>query len=278
MKKTGAHTIGGYYAITSGAISGDIGASFDVSGSFSSGSIKDNASFTNRIRRVEKWGTDVYRCSETFTMSASGTLTNFHLAPLVSTTLISNSAVGTSIGFAAPQIEQNAVPTTFIPTTTGSATRNADQISASGALVSGLIGQSEGTIYAEFNMQTFGAEGYAIRLVAASFDNSVHIVRSSANLVSLVVRAGGSNVFSQAVAATGFVKAAVAYKSGDMAAFVNGTQVGTTSTSSLTFGASFTAVNLGAFSSGAAVLNDRIRAAALYTTRLDNDTLAQLTK
>ena len=176
------------------------------------------------------------------------------------------------------QVEAGTVATTYIPTTTGSATRNADVINASGALVSGLIGQSEGTIYAEFNMQTFGAEGYAIRLVAASFDNSVHIVRSSANNVSLVVRAGGSNVFSQAVAATGFVKAAVAYKSGDMAAFVNGTQVGTTSTSSLTFGASFTAVNLGAFSSGAAVLNDRIRAAALYTTRLTNEQLEQLTK
>jgi len=273
MKKTGAHTIGGFQLIMS---SGAIGSGFDVSGSFTSGSNVNTAPTTNRIRRVEQFGTDVYRCSETFTMTAAATGTHLAFGPVSAVTVDTNSAVGTSMGFAAPQLELGSVPTSFIPTTTAAVTRNADAISVSGA-VSGAIGQTEGTIYAEFNMQTLGVEGYAIRLVAASFDNSVHIVRSSANLVSLVVRAGGSNVFSQAVAATGFVKAAVAYKSGDIAAFVNGTQVGTTSTSSLTFGASFTAVNLGAFSSGAAVLNDRIRAVALYTTRLTDEQLASLT-
>jgi hypothetical protein len=126
-------------------------------------------------------------------------------------------------------------------------------------------------------MQTLGVEGYAIRLVAASFDNSVHIRRSTANLVTLELRALGSSVFSQTLAATGFVKAAIAYKSGDIAAFVNVTQAGSTSTSAFTFSASFTSVNLGTFGA-AAFLNDRIRAAALYTTRLSNAQLAELTR
>jgi len=216
--------------------------------------------------------TTLQRLSATRTLT--GALTE-RVQPQINFALVSGSTYDFTIRIGWPQMEQSAVATSPIPTTTAAVTRNADVISASG--VSGLIGATEGTIYAEFNMQTFGAEGYAIRLVAASFDNSVHIVRSSANNVSLVVRAGNSNVFSQAVAATGFVKAAVAYKSGDMAAFVNGTQVGTTSTSSLTFGASFTAVNLGAFSSGLAFLNDRIRSAALYTTRLSNYDLMAIT-
>ena len=173
------------------------------------------------------------------------------------------------------QLEAGSIATSYIPTTTAAVTRNADVISVSGA-VSGSIGQTEGTIYVEFNMQTLGVEGYAIRLVAASFDNSVHIRRSTANLVTLELRSGGSNVFSQTFSATGFVKAAIAYKSGDIAAFVNGTQAGSTSTSAFTFGASFTSVNLGTFGA-AAFLNDRIRAAALYTTRLTNEQLAALT-
>jgi hypothetical protein len=275
IKKTGAHTIGGYYAIITGAASGNLGAGFDISGSFSSGSIFNTAGTTNRIRRVEQWGTDVYRCSETFTMTASGTLTSFFLAPLNLVNDQPNPAVGTQLGFAAPQIEPSAFPTSFIPTTSGIGSRDADVISASS--ISGLIGQNEGTVYIEYNMQTLGVEGYAIRLVAASFDNSVHIRRSTANLVTLELRALGSNVFSQTLAATGFVKAAIAYKSGDIAAFVNGTQAGSTSTSTFTFGASFTSVNLGTFGT-AAFLNDRIRAAALYTTRLSNNELQLLTK
>ncbi len=92
IKKTGAHTIGGYYASITGAASGDLGGGFNVSGSFSSGSIYNTAGTTNRIRRVEQWGTDVYRCSETFTMTASGTLTTFRLAPVSGVTLALASA------------------------------------------------------------------------------------------------------------------------------------------------------------------------------------------
>ena len=173
------------------------------------------------------------------------------------------------------QSEVGPVFTSPIPATTGSVTRNADVVSVSGA-VSGSIGQTEGTLYIEYNMRTLGVEGYAIRLVAASFDNSVHIRRSTANLVTFELRSAGVGVFSQTFSATGFVKAAIAYKSGDIAAFVNGTQAGSTSTSAFTFGASFTSVNLGTFG-GASFLNDRIRAAALYTTRLTNAELATLT-
>ena len=172
------------------------------------------------------------------------------------------------------QFEAGSNATSYIPTTTTTGSRTADVISASG--VSGLIGQTEGTIYIEYNMRALNVEGYAIRLVAANFDNSVHIRRSTGNLVTLELRSANSNVFSQTFPATGFVKAAIAYKSGDIAAFVNGTQTGSTITSAFTFGASFTSVNLGTFGT-AAFLNDHIRAAALYTTRLPNDDLIRLT-
>jgi len=218
--------------------------------------------------------TTLQRLSATRTLTGA---TTERVQPQINFALVSGSTYDFTVRIGWPQMEQSSVATSPIPTTTGTGSRAADVISASGALVSGLIGQTEGTIYIEFNMQTLGVEGYAIRLVAASFDNSVHIRRSTANLVTLELRSAASGVFSQTFSATGFVKAAIAYKSGDIAAFVNGTQAGSTSTSAFTFGASFTSVNLGTFGT-AAFLNDRIRAAALYTTRLTDAQLAELTR
>lgn len=152
LRQTGTHTIGGYYAAITGGAAGDLGGAFDVSGSFSSGSIFNTAGVTSRIRRVERFGTDVYRCSETFTMTASGTLTAISLGPTVSVVSSNNSAVGTQIAFAAPQIELGALPTSFIATTTAALTRNADVITNNQFVIPNLIG----AILTEFESPTSG--------------------------------------------------------------------------------------------------------------------------
>ena len=112
MRQTGAHTIGGYWIGIQGV--GDIGGGFNVSGSFSSGAIYSAAGATNRIRRVERWGTDVYRCSETFTLTASGTVDRILMGPLGAVNNPAITSSGNTMAFAAPQIELGAVPTTFI--------------------------------------------------------------------------------------------------------------------------------------------------------------------
>jgi uncharacterized RmlC-like cupin family protein len=237
------------------------------------------AGYTLQSQGIENYGNGWYRCRMTVLLSVSvaGNI-RANTSDGTMTSTIIQSASGNTAYIWGAQLETGAVATTYIPTTTGAFTRNADQISASGALVSGLIGQSEGTIYLEFNVTAIGVEGYGIRLVASSFDNSVHIRRGSGNAIALELRSAGSSVFAQSLAITGFIKAAIAYKSGDIAAYINGTQVGTTSTSAFTFGSTFTSVNLGAFNSTTAFLNDRIRSAALYTTRLSDDQLAELTR
>ena len=276
VKQTATHTIGGYYVVTTGAASGDIGASFNVSGSFSSGSIKDNASFTNRIRRVERWGTDVFRCSETFTMSASGTLTNFHLAPLVSTTSISNSAVGTQLGFAAPQIELSSVPTSFIPTTTAAVTRNADVVSVSGA-VSGSIGQLSGTIYAEVDVQT-AFLGTILTIDDGDTSDFISITKN-ANLTirARIRRTSGTitSIITSAAVSVGTHKIALAYTNGDYALYIDGVSAGTSTNSTDYPATSLTQCVLSNTNYGP--LNDRILDGALYTTRLTNAELAALT-
>ena len=279
LKQTGTHTIGGYYALITGAAAGDLGAGFDVSGSFSSGSIYNSAGTTNRIRRVERWGTDVFRCSETFTMTASGTLTSLNFAPLVSATSTINPAVGTQIGFAAPQIELGFVPTSFIPTTTGTGSRSADVVSVSGA-VSGSIGQTEGTIYAEVGYSDNSSIRHLIALSDGSSSNRIRLRIIAPTTLQMERSLAGSNAtMAITIPSSGIVKIAIGYSSAanGFIAYVNGSQAGIIAAATATFTNELTRINLGSNSDNAGQLNDRIRAAALYTTRLTNAELATLT-
>lgn len=189
MKKTGTHTLGGYYALIGGL---DLGGGFNVSGAFSSGVIYDSAGVTNRIRRVEQWGTDVYRCSETFTMAANATLTAFNLGPISNVTLANNPAVGLGIGFAAPQIELGSVPTSFIPTTTAAVTRTGDtNTNTTFTVPSSSTG---GTIYSEFissRTQSYYVQNVELPIVTGSnriavtyTSNSIATYRNGAFIAS----------------------------------------------------------------------------------------------
>ncbi len=273
VKKTATHTIAGYYANAGG----DLGGGFDIGGSFSSGSLYNNGNVTNRIRRVEQWGTDVFRCSETFTMAASGTITALRLAPVSGVTTKENSAVGTQIAFAAPQLEVGSVPTTFIPTTTASATRNADVINLSGA-VSGCIGQTEGTIYAEVVLSRVNANPL-ITISDGSDTNRIQIAFASPTSLVAIIRIATVNVnytvTIPTIPATGGVyKMALGYKTDDYCFALNGTAYANATSRGVP---ACNKIGLGTSATDGTFLNDRIRAAALYTTRLTDSELAALT-
>jgi hypothetical protein len=85
-------------------------------------------------------------------MTASGTLTNFFVAPIVSVTSQDNPAVGTTMGFAAPQIELGSLPTSFISTVASAVTRNSDVITNNQFVIPNLIG----AILTEFESPTSG--------------------------------------------------------------------------------------------------------------------------
>jgi hypothetical protein len=273
VKKTATHTIAGYYANAGG----DLGGGFDIGGSFSSGSLYNNGNVTNRIRRVEQWGTDVFRCSETFTMAASGTITALRLAPVSGVTTKENSAVGTQIAFAAPQLEVGSVPTTFIPTTTASVTRNADVITLSGA-VSGCIGQTEGTIYAEVVLSRVNANPL-ITISDGSDTNRIQIAFASPTSLVAIIRIATVNVnytvTIPTIPATGGVyKMALGYKTDDYCFALNGTAYANATSRGVP---ACNKIGLGTSATDGTFLNDRIRAAALYTTRLTDSELAALT-
>jgi hypothetical protein len=175
------------------------------------------------------------------------------------------------------QLEAGSVATSYISTTTGTGSRSTDIISVSGA-VSGSIGQTEGTIYAEVDIRNVGlGEGSIVTLFQAS-NNYIEILRGTLNRIQAsIADSAGSTALTTTtsfITANSIYKIALGYKSGEFALYVNGTQVATSSAARTIGG--LTTVRLGSYSTSF-IFNDRIRAAALYTTRLTNQQLQLLT-
>jgi len=273
MRQTGAHTIGGYWIGIAGV--GDIGGGFDVSGSFSSGAIYSAAGATNRIRRVERWGADVYRCSETFTLTASGTLDRILMGPLGAVNNPAITSSGNTMSFAAPQIELGSVPTTFIPATASPVTRNAEVINLTGS-VSGCIGQTEGVLYIECESNN-GLDD--VIFINQLVSDSIVLTKNANNayIGQIYYSSNPPISFTSASGVTGMVKIAIAYKSGDSTMYLNGSRVGTLNTTAITFGGALSRIGVSKSAFFAGAKPSRIRAIATYTTRLTDTELATLT-
>ena len=237
--------------------------------------------------RIENYGNGWYRCTLIQTANANGTSGG----PVIVFTNNTNSITrfvsytgntATSIYAWGAQLETGSVATSYIPTTAGTGSRSADVISVSGA-VSGSIGQMEGTLYAEVDLKNKGVSiSRVIYLSDGTSNNEIRISHSvtTAGDLQIAIRLAGSLVVNQTSPTAvyfGINKIAVGYKVGtnEVVMYVNGSQI-ILSTSSGNMPACNT-IHLGSQLGTSNFLNDRIRAAALYTTRLTNAELATLT-
>lgn len=177
------------------------------------------------------------------------------------------------------QGEVGPVATSPIPTTTASATRNADVISLSGA-VSGCIGQTEGTIYAEVDLRNITGNKVIVNLSNGTADYRLLLQIQTTNTLYFYSNNGGATTaIATGTVTTGTHKIAASYSSGNVQMYLDGSFLasGTMSnypTVSLTDVAIGTRISSGVYG---LFFNDRIRAAALYTTRLTNAQLQALT-
>jgi hypothetical protein len=171
------------------------------------------------------------------------------------------------------QLETGSIATSYIPTVAATATRNADVISKTG--VSGFIGQTEGTVYAEVDLRNV-ATARIIELGDGTSANRILLrFTGGANLNSLG-SVGGVNEWSlNAAVSAGILKVALAYAQNDIVLYVNGLLADSNLSANIPAVGN---VYLGyAPYIAGSQLNDRIRAAAIYTTRLSNTELAALT-
>jgi hypothetical protein len=233
---------------------------------------------------VQDYGNGWYRLSTApYTLAAgdlTGTLTFFMAEGNGDLSWPASGALNLTAYTWGAQLETGSVATTYIPTTTAAVSRAADVISASGALVSGLIGQTEGTIYAEVDLRNWIASGRILTCSNGTSDERIMIQVGANRTLQAIVTTASADVADISTASgqvNGVYKCALTYASGNFAFYVNGTQIGTDSSGGVP---ACTSVFLGKIGTSASTnfLNDRIRAAALYTTRLSNAQLAELTR
>ena len=232
------------------------------------------AGFTLQSVGMENYGNGWYRCRMTVLMGYTPA------TPRVGMRLGTQISSGRPLGVVSgtvnvwgAQLETGSVATSYIPTTTGSVTRNADVVSVSGA-VSGSIGQTEGTIYLDLTVLSKGSSSAARWLQIFGASNNIGLAMNSSNQFRSIVNAQSDTLLTAPLISSG-VKVAWAYDGTGTTCFINGTQYTLTTGGNQTM-SSLTSISIDG-SANTAFGFARIRAAALYNTRLTNAQLAALT-
>ena len=200
----------------------------------------------------------------------------------VQTTILFGLTIGATYDFtiriAAPQMELGPYATTFIRTSTAAVTRLADAASKTG--ISSLIGQTEGTLYANVKFNSLGNVDCWLTISSGTNENWIFIGKAS-NKIRAYVKGNGIVVFNNQVTditSGQLMKIAIAYKTSDIALYINGSLIAT-STNSLTFSAALSLLALDSSSGASENISEttEFQEILIFPTRLTNAQLAEIT-
>jgi hypothetical protein len=174
------------------------------------------------------------------------------------------------------QVEAGAYPTTYIRTTTAAVTRVAD--AASKTAISSLIGQTEGTIFLDYELTNFSNQEVFIN---AAYTNSIVLgFLTAPTFIFRCIIFSNSISFtlsSSTISSLGSYKIGVKYKSGENKLFINGILVAT-NTSTLNFTTPLSDLVLNR--TGAIFLGDNaksLKSAAIFKTALTDAKCIEIT-
>ena len=248
------------------------------------GTLVDGGS--NPTAAINAVGNGWYRCSITLTAVANAGI-QFLMVPSNGT--VTYTGNGTSgIYLWGAQLEAGAFPTSYIPTTTATATRSADNVSVTGTNFSSWYNQTGGTFYTQFKCGNWNGSNMFSKVftVGDSFngveDNGFFLGNdaNTGNTVRYRVKKSGVNQFGPAnlVRSSDVIKVAMAIKTSDFAVTIGGTAP--TTSASGTLPASMTNMTVGRDIFGIEIwsLNGHISQLSYYPTRLSNTALQTLTK
>jgi hypothetical protein len=244
------------------------GANFYASGIFNltNGTVSGAGSITSA-------GNGWYRLSLTATVATG---TGYSYVGTSNGSSVAYSGSGQSIYIWGYQTEAGAYPTSLIPTLAASATRGADACSKTG--ISSLIGQTEGTIYAEIVRTTSTAtDGFWVGVNAGTVTDWIFlgIEGTGARFYVRVNNVVVAEIYP--ALAVGTHKMALGYKSGEIVGYIDGVQVfSSAGTFTLT---SLTKFQIGATSpaTDSTLTTAAVKQSLLFKTRLTNAELAELT-
>jgi hypothetical protein len=232
--------------------------------------------FSNRSFSAVAIGNGWYRLNMSLTTSTTTGIT-IRIIIIQGTVTQSYTGDGTS-GFYiwGAQLEASSYPTSYIPTTSSSATRVADACFKTG--ISSLIGQTEGVIFCDFiNVPNLSFSD--VLSIGAIATGLIELQTSGGSTINAVYYNGGAlaNIPALSTMTIGQrYKAAFAYKTNDFVFYLNGVQQGTDTSGTVTSGMAEISLN-GYGSSTSNNENATINQVALFKTRLTNAELAALT-
>jgi hypothetical protein len=242
------------------------GAFFNLS----NGTISQNTS--GLTASIESVGNGWYRCI----VSSTSWPTIY--------TILCLSTNGTSLGFTGNntsgiyvwgcQVENSSYPTSYIPTTSSSATRVADACFKTG--ISSLIGQTSGSVFFDFTVDSVTQPGDPVLWYMKDGGAGERYVElySNGNLVYAEIDGSGPiATITKSSLTVGRHKCAIAYATNDFVFYVDGVQIGTDTSGTpngfSTFGLQY---YLSVYTG-----QQKVNQAAIFKTRLTNAELASLT-
>jgi len=234
------------------------------------GVFNDGTIFTNTSGTLTRFSNGWVRVTVTTT---TGTGTTIRLRPFF-------SGASSTLRVWGAQIEEGAFATSYIPTTTATATRAADVASITGTNFSSWYNQTEGTVFAEYK-RLVNASGRIFTFNDTTANEQIRITASLSTNIRpdwQVIDGGAvqANVLGTAEVAVGATgKTAGAYKLNDFQQATNST-LGTADTAGTL--PTLTVLNIGANETGSgSMINGTIKRLTYWPVRLANPTLQSIT-
>jgi len=228
--------------------------------------------------KIEAVGNDWYRCSYTTSNPNIGGTYSFFVNLSTAMGATSSPGDGSTMSFYAAQIEEGSYPTSYIgPTTSAAVTRVADAAYKTG--ISSLIGQTEGTMFLDFVLDSVdGGNDFRFSVTEGALYNNEIFIGMTNGYLRAFMQESGSAVYDSgnisAIVGTRY-KMALAYANNDVVFYVNGTQKNISSSATIPNTDEITIGNR--TDSKAMVVKETVNQAALFKTRLTNTELAALT-
>ena len=188
---------------------------------------------------------------------------------------------GESVYIWGAQVEEGAFPTSYIPTTTATATRAADVASITGTAFSSFYNQTEGTVFVETQLQSTSARNAAGFDINDNSTNNRSIFRAftTGSFDQYLVRSGSSTVVTIASATAPTLvtrKSIIAYKINDFA--ITADRLAPNLDTSGAVPVAVTQMFIGSAQAGAEFMGGTIKRLTYWPVRLATPTLQAITQ
>jgi hypothetical protein len=206
-----------------------------------------------------------------YRLSVTSTSTN-------TSTTITNYSTPTTFLIWGAQLEQGAFPTSYIPTTTSTVTRTADNASITGSNFSDFYNPSEGTLITNVNLPfriLTGARSFALDDGTTSYMIDLTNTTNSVTLEGLE-NSSYTNIRTISNSTSKIMKQATSFNSSNQTISVNG-EVTTPSSTSLSI-SRYKNLRIASQVNNSAYLNGYIQQLVYYPTALPSNQLITLTK